>query len=421
MAVRPRNRKPPPFNASDAQSMARYNKWYSSIMYNDRNSAQRNAKTRERMARLRAKRALESPEVQQRHHEAKLEAQRKYREKNRKRLALKARCRRQLWAFKRAAREDSTLEAAIKDLEPEEDDKDDASTTSTDDTYFDSDDEDNFQTTTLMSRYRCEPCFYPDPGEPATPPKNQKVYLVCGGEVMKPGGYLSWPSADAAYKFVSGATLRSYRNWDLLRAAWHARCDAGAHDHPARSPLVSASSTEQVLSGTAHPSPCGRVQRCSPPLRTYIIDSRSPSPTPVACALVPSGTSAGRSHTRVSAARTPPRLSPRLSDPPPYALFSPLTSHRQMSPAPAQEHCYAVRVGREGEIFSSAAEARARFNALRTNGVEAGFVIASSVDLCVDWINDTPSEAEVEQARIINYADEDRDEEEEGPFDSDSE
>ncbi|KAF8215192.1 hypothetical protein K438DRAFT_1955174 [Mycena galopus ATCC 62051] len=149
MAVRPRNRKPPPFNASDAQSVARYNKWYSSITYNDRNSTQRNAKTRERMARLRAKQALKSPEVQQRHHDAKLEAQRKYWEKNRKRLALKARCHQQvrsfrrgegqLWAFKRAALEDSTLEAAIKDLEPEEDDKeDDASSTSTDETYFDS-------------------------------------------------------------------------------------------------------------------------------------------------------------------------------------------------------------------------------------------------------------------------------------------
>jgi hypothetical protein len=68
---------------------------------------------------------------------------------------------------------------------------------------------------------------------------------------------------------------------------------------------------------------------------------------------------------------------------------------------------YAVRVGRQGEIFNSAAEARARFNALRRAGMVAGFVITPSLDDCVAWINDTPSNEEVLEAEIIAWASDD--------------
>ncbi|KAJ6471024.1 hypothetical protein C8R45DRAFT_937190 [Mycena sanguinolenta] len=72
-----------------------------------------------------------------------------------------------------------------------------------------------------MKPYCCEPPFYPDPGELNQPPPNKKIFSVCGREVEKLGGYLSWTSADAAYKFVSGATVKSFRNsatgW---RCAW---------------------------------------------------------------------------------------------------------------------------------------------------------------------------------------------------------
>ncbi|KAJ7895849.1 hypothetical protein B0H13DRAFT_1885371 [Mycena leptocephala] len=66
--------------------------------------------------------------------------------------------------------------------------------------------------------------------EPESPPTRKKVYLVLGVNVKKPGGYLSWPSADAQYKSVSAATIKGYSTWELLRGAWHARCDAvGCH------------------------------------------------------------------------------------------------------------------------------------------------------------------------------------------------
>ncbi|KAF8176873.1 hypothetical protein K438DRAFT_1969060 [Mycena galopus ATCC 62051] len=259
-----------------------------------------------------------------------------------------------------------------------------------------------------MSADRCEPAFYPDPGEPALPPPHTKVYLVCGGSVRKPGGV----SADSQYKFVPGATIKRFENWELLRNAWHARCDAGAHAHPARgthSPNVQPASP-RIPPAQQPPSSSAPD---SPPIRTYIIDSRSPSPTPVsgarACALVP----------RAPVPRAPvPRASrPRVSAPPPYAPLSP-SSNAGSTRAAVDDMCYAVRIGRQGEIFTSGAEARARFNALRAAGTPGGFVISPSVDHCISWIRNTPSEAEIAEARIIRYAEEEDDDE--VPEDSDS-
>ncbi|KAF8145015.1 hypothetical protein K438DRAFT_1992271 [Mycena galopus ATCC 62051] len=84
--------------------------------------------------------------------------------------------------------------------------------------------------------YRCEPPFYADPGQPDQPLKGRKLYLVCGRLVQQPGVYTSWPSADAQYKNVSGATVKSYRDYNELRGAWHARCNKGEHDHPVDPP-----------------------------------------------------------------------------------------------------------------------------------------------------------------------------------------
>ncbi|KAJ7880189.1 hypothetical protein B0H13DRAFT_1891906 [Mycena leptocephala] len=141
-----RQRNPPTVDESDPKSIARYKKWHSSYLYNYYNSAARNRKTRERMARLREKQTLDSPKVQQERLEAKRAAQQRYREKNRALLAKKSRYRRRSQgyrreeaktkALKRAGRERATLEAAIAQLEPEDENSD-----SSDDSYFDSSDD----------------------------------------------------------------------------------------------------------------------------------------------------------------------------------------------------------------------------------------------------------------------------------------
>ncbi|KAJ6471035.1 hypothetical protein C8R45DRAFT_937199 [Mycena sanguinolenta] len=120
--------------------------------------------------------ALESPAVQQRRHEAKLEAQKIYRKKP--------------LSLSRLPQTHSTPVTLFQLVVPQP---------------------------TVMKPYCCEPPFYPDPGEPNQPPPNKKIFSVCGGEVEKLGGYLSWTSADAAYKFLSGATVKSFRNSATVR------------------------------------------------------------------------------------------------------------------------------------------------------------------------------------------------------------
>ncbi|KAJ7336150.1 hypothetical protein DFH08DRAFT_965050 [Mycena albidolilacea] len=82
----------------------------------------------------------------------------------------------------------------------------------------------------MSSPYRCEPPFHPDPGQSEDVPSG-KLYLVCGRCVKQPGVYSSWPSADAQYMHVPGATVKRYWDYRELRAAWHARCELGEHDH----------------------------------------------------------------------------------------------------------------------------------------------------------------------------------------------
>ncbi|KAJ7872116.1 hypothetical protein B0H13DRAFT_2349623 [Mycena leptocephala] len=112
-------------------------------------------------------------------------------------------------------------------------------------------------------------------------------------------------------------------------------------------------------------------------LRCFIINSRSPSPVAL------------------------PRSS---DDPPPYAPAFPASTSRQPSDT---ADVYAIRIGRQGEIFHSAAEARARFKALERAGSVAGFVISSSVDNCIAWINSAPSDAEVRAVENVQWASDD--------------
>ncbi|KAJ7645776.1 hypothetical protein B0H17DRAFT_1215907 [Mycena rosella] len=58
------------------------------------------------------------------------------------------------------------------------------------------------------------------------------MYLVSGRNVEFPGVYVSWPSAAAQYHTTSSATVKKYKTWASLQAAWFAGCDRGEHDHP---------------------------------------------------------------------------------------------------------------------------------------------------------------------------------------------
>ncbi|KAJ6548888.1 hypothetical protein B0H19DRAFT_1379166 [Mycena capillaripes] len=94
-----------------------------------------------------------------------------------------------------------------------------------------------------MANSRCTVPFYPDPGQSNDPKTFKKVYLVTGRLVKTPGAYSSWPSASAQYSGVSKATMKSYKDWDSLQAAWFAGCDRGEHDHespPAQQPVRSS-------------------------------------------------------------------------------------------------------------------------------------------------------------------------------------
>ncbi|KAJ7826541.1 hypothetical protein B0H13DRAFT_2374339 [Mycena leptocephala] len=80
--------------------------------YYRKNRAERNRKTREQMARLRAQDATLPPEMLAARLEARREAARKYRERNRRQIAIKAREARAKAAEERAkARERSRREA----------------------------------------------------------------------------------------------------------------------------------------------------------------------------------------------------------------------------------------------------------------------------------------------------------------------
>ncbi|KAJ7727866.1 hypothetical protein B0H14DRAFT_3518739 [Mycena olivaceomarginata] len=143
------------------------------------------------------------------------------------------------------------------------------------------------------SLFRCDPPYHLDPGELDAPLAGRKMYLVCGTFVERPGVYTSWPSAHAQYHHVSGATVKSYLDYNDLRAAWHARCDLGEHPHPANRQHAVATHQPRDQTSSAPLTPFRSAPIASPvptfspavlavrvPIRRYIIHSRSPSRTP---------------------------------------------------------------------------------------------------------------------------------------------
>ncbi|KAJ7438841.1 hypothetical protein B0H11DRAFT_2254346 [Mycena galericulata] len=339
----------PDVDESDPASVRRYQKWRSSFLYNDRNRAERNDKKRQRMEILRAKQSLDSPKVQMARLAAKRASAAKYRESNRARLAMKSRQRRDVHSLS-------------------------------------------------MSAYRCEPPFYPDPGQPPEPVAGQRVYLVCGVLVKHAGVYASWHSAEAEYSGVSNAALKGFTDWRLLRSAWHARCDLGEHDHPARLTLVDTAPAP-VLPAQASPRWTPSQPAATP---GHIRQApRTLSPTPV-------GT---QQNPRRRAPSLTQALSPARMPSPPPCTPSPVQSFvidsRSASPASDRSASlalpeystdgaglerltvYAVRAGTEGEIFTNAQVARTHFLELHRDGRHPRFAVSQSVDRAIAWIEGT--------------------------------
>ncbi|KAJ7111193.1 hypothetical protein C8R43DRAFT_1139197 [Mycena crocata] len=167
-------------------------------------------------------------------------------------------------------------------------------------------------------------------GQPLTPFTGQKLYLVTGSQVDRPGAYVSWPSADFQYKKVSGATLKGYTVWDVLQSAWFAACDRGEHSHPARPSQEQATCPASPPAAPSPPStaPCPS----SPSLSTI---SRT------SCELVPAPT--------------------------PVPASSPLSSRLRQHPR-RKAMAYAVRYQGQGVVFDELGPARDLFRDLQSQG-----------------------------------------------------
>ncbi|KAJ7429349.1 hypothetical protein B0H11DRAFT_2266036 [Mycena galericulata] len=136
-----------------------------------------------------------------------------------------------------------------------------------------------------------------------------KFYLLTGVPSQLAGAYASWQTADSHYKKAPGATVKGYSaaEWPVLESAWHAACERGEHAdlHARGAPKNAATSTPKTPRKTvgthqfsaSRPSPSvstsagatlpaprlhipvgAEVKKSPTPMRTVVIDSRSPSP-----------------------------------------------------------------------------------------------------------------------------------------------
>ncbi|KAJ7149515.1 hypothetical protein C8R43DRAFT_1128509 [Mycena crocata] len=293
-----------------------------------------------------------------------------------------------------------------------------------------------------MTLYRCEPPFFPDPGQPTQPQPGQKLYLVCGRNLRAPGVYASWPTAEAEWKSVprdSGSSCKSYYSLSKLRSAWYARCDCGEHDHPVDPALVNAVPLYFISSPSPSPerspppyvpvgsSNAGTWQRQA----SYPPPATSPSPvqprvprSPVAIprprppAPAQAQAPSRAAHGAYFADRRAPASAPGARAPaatarvPPPSATSPPSPDRPATATPAASAqplglaSYAVRIGGEGEVFTSAHEARHRFLTLQSEGKSPSMVSCASLARCLKWIQDTPLDTGPATTQLRGWAEE---------------
>ncbi|KAJ7101235.1 hypothetical protein B0H15DRAFT_943562 [Mycena belliarum] len=254
---------------------------------------------------------------------------------------------------------------------------------------------------------RCAVPFHADPGQPAGPLPGQKIYLVTGREVRHPGAYVSWPSADAQYKKVSNATLKSYKSWEPLEAAWFAGCDRGEHDHPSAADHTLESMAGSFENLTLSSMLGASTTSSSPPAQAPLSDprsaksSRSPRPTP-------STTCSARASPRPrTASSLPPAASALPAAPRPHSSKS-RGSKRCKSPTGAAETTmaapnsapplspasaaiigkmvYAVKHGSGGIVFDDYACARAFYHRLQSEGQRPSLATSASLTEGVSYV-----------------------------------
>jgi hypothetical protein len=133
----------------------------------------------------------------------------------------------------------------------------------------------------------------------------------------------------------------------------------GRQESPPFSPAP-AGTALYYISRSPSPTPTSVSENHLP---LHYIESRSPSPTL---------TSQGSSPTH------------EADDPPPY------TSRIEAESTTSHVHrqkTYAVRVGREGEVYGDLHEARLRYRALLCEGKAVAMVVAPSLSQALAWIN----------------------------------
>ncbi|KAJ7496061.1 hypothetical protein B0H11DRAFT_1910325 [Mycena galericulata] len=224
---------------------------------------------------------------------------------------------------------------------------------------------------TIMSRpSHCAVPIHLDPG--ASGANIQKYYLVTGVKPEVAGAYGSWPSADAQYKKVPSATLKGYTaaEWPALESAWRAACERGEHG-ALHSPLEPKPSTPQ----TARHGPV-KTQPQTQPLLFSPSRASSSRASPAVPRRVPAGLTDSRSvspvRTVVIESRSP----------------SPAESR---SPSPAGT-TYAVRVGSGGvgQVFEEYRPARAYFHRLQRDGARPVLSVCQGLTAAVAFIEEMP-------------------------------
>ncbi|KAJ7149096.1 hypothetical protein C8R46DRAFT_1126819 [Mycena filopes] len=132
-----------------------------------------------------------------------------------------------------------------------------------------------------------------------------------------------------------------------------------------------------------------RLQPAQAGVPLYIIDSRESSPVPVA------GSSPGNDIHQ-------PQPPSQSASPPPYTRHHTAT---QQQTATQPRVLYAVRVGNEGEVFTSSREAWARCLALERAGENPGLVVANSLSRALAWIRTAPvPDGEIFYRHIVQEA-----------------
>ncbi|KAJ7707085.1 hypothetical protein B0H16DRAFT_1741916 [Mycena metata] len=315
--------------------------------YNDRNRDVRNHKKQERMAILRASRVGEPSSLAAERQVAAREAARVYRENNREALALKERRRRRISARTKrlAAHAFSAIKTSL-----------------------------SLMTAILSST----PISISTVNIPATLQSPSPV----GGDLEKGEHfanttYLEYfvDEVSFSYDVASFAQARQNNNTysDLLFADMQEQF---------------AAQTSSVTAGPPSPAP-GSV-----PLPVYFIDSRTPSP--ILHPTVPDTTAFPTPSPIPS--RPPSPAASGSPSPPPYNN----TATTGVHPQPV----YAVRVGREGEVFRNFRAAWTRYLALDRQGETVALVVANSVVRALAWIENAPlaEEREILYREIVQEA-----------------